>query len=448
MRTLLLAVAVACIVAPSFVAHAREDVARMWKVEPLAQDFVTVYHSPDPQKIYCYSPGIARCPNGRLVATMDLGGPGVKDLPGVKGWIGRYCCQGKIFTSDDGGATWVHRADFPFMHARPFVAGEHLYVLGHCGDLMIMRSDDWGETWGEPVKLTEGQSWHQAPCNVLYAHGKVYLVMERNTGGMRGWPVRVLAPVVMAGRVDDDLTRRDVWTFSNEVTFQDILDKYGKPNLIGVPFFRPGHTAPENPGDKRGMAPIGWLETNIVQIYDPDHVWYDPAGRTYHLLARAHTGSTNLACLAKAVEDEQGRITVTVERAPSGEPMVYVPVPGGQMKFHVLYDEVTELYWLLSSQATDSMTRPERLPASRFNLPNNERHRLQLHFSRNLVDWCFAGLVAKTDDPRQSRHYASMVIDGDDLKILSRSGDEQAKSAHDGDMITLHVVRDFRRLVY
>ena len=94
------------------------------------------------------------------------------------------------------------------------------------------------------------------------------------------------------------------------------------------------------------------------------------------------------------------------------------------------------------------MTRADRLPADRYNLPNNERRRLQLHFSRNCVDWCFAGLVAAGSVERASRHYASMAIDSDDLQVVSRSGDERAKSAHDGNLVTLHTVRDFRALVY
>ena len=118
------------------------------------------------------------------------------------------------------------------------------------------------------------------------------------------------------------------------------------------------------------------------------------------------------------------------------------------MRFHVVYDEQTRLYWLLSTQATDSMTRADRLPADRFNLPNNERQRLQLHFSKNCVDWCFAGMVAMGDTQGQARHYASMIIDGDDLIVLSRSGDHRAKSAHDGNIITFHRICDFRGLVY
>ena len=196
------------------------------------------------------------------------------------------------------------------------------------------------------------------------------------------------------------------------------------------------------------MTPIGWLETNVVQIVDPDHYWFDPQGKTFHLFMRAHTGGTGLAAMCKVVEQSDGSMATMLETAPSGRKHVYLPMPGGQMRFHLLYDELSKLYWLLSSQATDSMTRAERLPADRYNLPNNERHRLQLHFSKNCVDWCFAGLVARGETARESRHYASMIVDGDDLHILSRSGDHRAKSAHDGNLITFHTVKDFRKLVY
>lgn len=50
--------------------------------------------------------------------------------------------------------------------------------------------------------------------------------------------------------------------------------------------------------------------------------------------------------------------------------------------------------------------------------------------------------------PREARHYVSVDIDGDDLVILSRSADERAKSAHDGNLITFHRVKAFRDLVY
>jgi hypothetical protein len=189
-----------------------------------------------------------------------------------------------------------------------------------------------------------------------------------------------------------------------------------------------------------------------VQLTDPNHLWHDPAGKTFHLWMRANTGGAGYAAIAKVVERGDkpgtGAMTTMLEKVPSGKTMLFVPCPGGQMKFHVLYDEPTKLYWLLSTQATDSMTRPDRLPAGRYNLPNNERRRLQLHFSKNMVDWCFAGFVAAGPVEQASRHYASMAVDGDDLVILSRSGDERATSAHDGNLITFHRVQNFRGLAY
>jgi hypothetical protein len=413
---------------------------------------VIVFASPDPARVSAYSPGIMRLASGRLVATLDLGGPGMPDWPEPKGIRYGRPVQGKVFTSDDSGQTWTHRADYPFMHARPFVAGDALYVLGQCEDLMIIRSDDDALTWGRPAQLTHGEDWTQAPCNVHYANGCVYLVMNKRPHPHKNiWPVSVEAPVLMRGRLDGDLTHAENWTFANTLAFRDVVAPKDL-DWFGIPFYESRFDETVFLAPRRGMAPIGWLETNVVQFTDPDHLWHDASGRTFHLWSRAHTGGTGYACIAKAVEQGDtagtGAILTMLEQAPSGKAMLYVPCPGGQMKFHVLHDGATGLFWLLSTQATDSMTRPERLPPDRFGLPNNERRRLQLHFSKNMVDWCFAGLVAVGPVEKGSRHYASMAIDGADLVVLSRSGDARARSAHDGNLITFHRIPDFRKLVY
>jgi hypothetical protein len=361
-----------------------------------------------------------------------------------------------ICTSDDHGATWQKRETYNFSMSRPFVAGGRIYVIGHFGDLTIMRSDDDGVSWGEPVRLTDGMLWHQSACNVWHANGCVYLVMERRVSFETAvWGVGELAPVLMRAPVDADLTQRESWTFASELSFRDALpgaEAYPEIDYFGIPFFHAPDPSGVQPAPGRTCAPIGWLETNVVQIVDPDHCWHDPTGRTMHLFARAHTGGTGYAALVKVVERGEtagsGPMETMLERAPSGKRFLFVPLPGGQMRFHLLYDDQTSRYWLLSTQATDSMSRAETLGQDRYGLPNNERQRLVLHFSLNMVDWCFAGVVAAGSSERASRHYASMVIDGDDLHVGSRSGDDGSRSAHDGNMVTLHTVRRFRDLVY
>src|SRR5690606_4791453 len=265
----------------------------MTKVPLLANDFVTLYESPDPAGAYCYTPGIIRLNSGRLIATMDLGGPNVDSLnPPVSFPRAErgFTFVGKIFTSDDGGQTWVHRADFPFMHARPFAVGDSIYILGQAHDLMIIRSDDRGETWSEPARLTEGEYWHQSACNVHYANDCVYLVMEKRVYfEQQRWPVHEMAPVLMRAPVNANLLDRASWTLASELAFHDVLP--GSLDLMGFPFWTPYET--------QGMAPMGWLETNVVQFLDLDHVWYDPTGHTFHLWMRAHTGGTGYAAIAK-----------------------------------------------------------------------------------------------------------------------------------------------------
>ena len=414
-------------------------------VRPLASDFVVVGESPNPATIPLYNPTILALPNGRLVAGFFLSRKYDKSIEDY----GMH-----FLTSDDRGLTWQHRANAKIGQARLIIANKILYALaGAGGTLVIIRSSDNGDTWSAPVVLAKIGGWHQSATNFIRAKGNIYLAIERRIGSeINAWTPGELSPILMRAKETDDLTKASSWTFSSELPFKELIPGYRSNNLemdyFGVPFFPSNFPTSYQTARRRTCAPIGWLEANVAQITDTDHYWHDPAGKTFHILMRAHTGGTGYGALAKVVEHDDGTMTTMLETAPSGKKILFLPLPGGQMRFHITYDEKTKLYWLLGSQATDSMTRSEKLPANRYNLPNNERHRLVLHFSKNLVDWCFAGLVATGDSPGQARHYASMDIDGDDLVILSRSGDARAKNAHDGNIITFHRVKNFRNLVY
>lgn len=413
-------------------------------IRPLAQDHVVVAESPDPDNIPMYTPSLLRLPSGRLVAAYEWGGTARST---GEPWA-------HLLVSDDHGLTWRETATTRLQHARLFQAGGVLYYLGHVGDLQVARSLDDGETWSEPVALTSGQKWHQSACNVWHARGYVYLVMERRAanGVQTSWKVGDFAPVLMRAPEEADLTQRASWTFASELPFSTLLPGYKEnapaTDSFGVPFFPQSYPKATLLAPGRNFHPMGWLETNVVQIMEPEHYWFDPTGHTFHLFMRVNTGGTGYAAMAKVIENGDGTMTTSLECAPSGQRMLFLPFPGGQMRFHVLYDETTRLYWLLGSQPTDSMRRVETLSEERSGLPNNERHRMVLHFSRNMVDWCFAGLVAIGDSPKQSRHYASMDFDGNDLVILSRSGDDRAQDAHDVNLITFHRVKNFRQLVY
>ncbi|MAS93186.1 MAG: hypothetical protein CMO55_08315 [Verrucomicrobiales bacterium] len=418
------------------------------EVRPLAQEFVELYRSPDPKNQYAGSPGITRLEDGRLVASHDLFySSRYKESHDKEDWKSTT----RILISDDKGKSWKETGRVEMVHSRTFIAGDALYAIGKSRDVRISRSDDHGETWTKSVPITDDGIYHQSSCNVHYAKGNVYLVMEwhRPHSGIDGWQIGDLAPVMMRAKETDDLTKPESWTFASKLVFEDVW-KPEETDFFGVPFFPVDRKQVTYlvPPKGRGVAPLGWLETNVVEFNDPNHLWHDPSGNTFHLWMRAHTGGTGYAAIAKVTENKDGSMTTSLQEAPSGKKMLFIPCPGGQLRFHVLYDEETSLYWLLSSQATDSMIRPDAMPKERWGLPNNERHRLQLHFSKNMVDWCFAGLVCTGNSPKEARHYAGMCFDGDDICVVSRSGDETAHSAHNTNLITFHRVKNFRNLVY
>ncbi len=409
--------------------------------------YIELWRSPDPEHVFGGAPGMIRLRNGRLIATMQVNSRSKDFLRGLKddGW-GPW--RGKVYTSDDRGKTWTYRADTPLGGMRLIEAGGVLYILGINGGIAIISSADSGDSWSEPERIVEGGQWYSQACGITYTSDSVYVVVDRVTEEVRPISRGVYAPVVFAARLQDDLARRASWILSDVFTYDEAVRLHGKPNLFGVPFYGYGFYS-DNPKDRRPMYRTGWFESNIIQIHDPEHIWYDPSGRTFHIFMRATTGTVNIGAMARAEESEdRERISVTLQKAPSGEPMLYVPLPGGQNRFHITYDEKTGLYWLLSLQTTDSMKRVELLHPKRWNLPNNERNRLALYFSKNCMDWCFACLAVHVPDETQSRHYGPAVIDGDDMHILCRSAGPESPNAHDANMITFHTVTDFRSLVY
>lgn len=313
--------------------------------------------------------------------------------------------------------------------------------------------------------LTQEASWTQS--SALTFAGDV-----STTGPTAGLP-----PLLPGYRENFGATRSDTYaSFLANPVFPSITPAYPAIHQFGIPFFPQtfpyrGNMGPNEPSEP--TTPIGWLEGHVVQITDEDHALYEDTSTTksYHLFMRTTTGKTNYAAIAKVVEQgttsngawQPGTMTTSVVKAPSftvnggmvtGKTLLFLPFPGGHQRFHVLYDQPDSnvpnsgYYWMVGSQAVDSMTKYGEIPDGLFKSALQHRYRMVLYFSKNMVDWCFAGVVAATNDPQQSRSEASMAVHGADLVFLARSADANASSAHDNNMITFHRVQGFRDLVY
>ena len=427
--------------------------ANEWKVVPLAAASVDVFKSPDPGSVYLGNPSIATMPGGRIVVSADLAGPGVKRLPGAKGrhpatghWL-----LGKVFVSGDKGKTWASKLDFPFHEARLFRLGSTLYLMGLAGTLRIVKSPDGGDTWNRMEELEQGDGeFIQAPSNVLQAADGVYVLLLKTVAvGERGEGGRAPVPVVLRARQGSDLTSRKNWAWSEPgKPFHELVPP-GSLDFLGLPASRP----PDAPGDRSrgGRRPAGrieWDASHIVQIRDSRHGWQDPKGRTFHLVARAESPRSNLAAFARMVEDEAGRMAIDLESLPGGGRIPLLPLPGGNLKFDVAYDEESKLFWLVSNLVSDSLARPEQPSQERRGASAVDRQRLQLHFSRNLVDWSFAAFVDSGAEAKELRHSPVMAIAGGELYIVCCSGHPGLGAQGYTDRITFHTIPAFRELVY
>ena len=380
-----------------------------------------IARSPSPEDIFLYTPAIVEGLDGRVVVAVDYGGPGTDKLDGPKSGFGDYKTgnQIRIMYSDDRGRTWKDSpARIPMMHEILFKAGNTLYMVGHAGILLASRSDDNGVTWSEPSILCDRPRWHQS-CGAVDIHdGKVTLVYEKWIGDSHPWPG--VGPVLMQGRISDDLTKAENWKFS-EVYNPDsdlIAAKPSGAHVLSTTF-------------EKSPAP-GILEANVVRVYDPKRPFYDPSGKSVVIMMRAATGFSDMGVMLKGVENPDGSLSIGKLHKDDGD-LFLTHIPGANLKFHICYDPRTNLYWMVHSQITGYM---------------NERRRLALSYSPDLLRWTFAGIVATGPSDNGARHYATMCISGDDIFIVSRSGDEKARNAHDNNLTTFHKIKDFRKLIY
>jgi hypothetical protein len=389
--------------------------AHSWSwAKPLAQDFVVVHRVRDlgreDQWVCVGSPDIIRLRSGKLIASME---PWLQTpTDGREGGID-YPNHCLIKASDDRGRTWKQISTNGVTWGSLFYVKDAVYMIGNDPrkrTILITCSIDDGQSWQKAVTLFDDSRYHGSATPVLVKNGHVYRAFEDMDRGS--------ASLVLAGNLAKDLLDPSAWRMSNKV----------EP---------PRHTpslSRSAAGPRKGRDWIGnsFLEGNVIDIRGEIHVL---------LRTRIDVQLTaGVASVCKLEDDGRNMNYRFVQ---------FYPMIGGQNKFKILYDDVSQLYWTCTTFVPDTYQDPEPLQRKGFKgNPGNMRRILLLCYSLDGLNWLPAGCVAMSHNPLESFHYSSQVVDGNDLLVLSRSsmGGRLPYNNHDTNMITLHRVKDFRSL--
>ncbi len=371
---------------------------------------------PDRANGYFMAPSLVKMPSGTLVAAASWG---THYPDGEKGLQMLF-----FYRSTDNGATWEKVSRLPYDSCEP-----HLYV--HEGRLYLIitpqhsnhklersyfprddkwgmwtcASDDEGATWTPVRRVIEGDAGyprHAAGGQVakLEHNGKLYLTVSH----------RFQKLAAASCDLEQGILNPDAWRISEMVELPNPPELFYKPRDYG--------------------SRLIVFEGNVVKV----------AGRLLvHARAIINRGATaNMGAIFEIFDKGDSE-------APRLEFLHFYPIPGGQMKYYILYDEPSQLYWMASTPATNSMFLKEDGPWEEADRRYQERRGMMLWYSVDSLNWIPAGWIAFAQGWNQSFHYPVMVIDGNDIVLVSRTA-RHSGNRHDVDLITFHHIREFRNL--
>ena len=330
---------------------------------------------------YIGSPSIARLPDGRLVASHDLFGPGPQDYT-------------RVFRSDDRGKTWRWLSDLvPAFWGKLFVHRGELYLLAtrtEYGDLLLHRSRDGGATWEGPAVIAPG-GYHKAPVPVVEYRGKLWTCVELQTGG---WPAGFQS-VACSVPLGADLMDPSNWTVSEPLPYST------------------------------EWLPEGWEVARKDQGYLEGNAVVAPDGRLLNILRYNTVPYANKAIVLEIAEDGRSQ---KFERV--------IDFPGGMTKFTITRHPETGVYWSLVNPVTIPDKAGMRSVLSLASSRDLFHWTLHGDILRDDSPWAvqYTGF-----------QYVDWLFDGPDILAACRMGWNGAHNFHDANYLTFHRIEDFER---
>ncbi len=350
------------------------------------------------------APSLLRMRDGSLVCAV----PFIVNHQGNKGLPADPAFRPLLFfRSEDDGRTWRRlNASSDFCCGTLFRHGEVLYFIGTgpvhrdpASCIGIIRSDDGGETWCEPVTLFQGPFYNPAGGFVM-RDGCFYWCFDTGRD----------TTYIIAGDLSRDLTEPTAWRLSD-----------------GLPI----PTVPQEM-TRRSTRHGKILEGNVVEVNDRLQVNWR------FMIDERDTVGIGVIC---DFEDDGRHIDYRFRQ--------FHPLPGAQNQFHIVHDEQSGLYWMSANLPTRSQDQdPDfnaRLEANeRYSgVPGKERRILALFCSFDALNWLPAGYIVIWPLVRQASNYCGLLIDGEDLLVAARTSRNGAHQ-HDNDLTTFHRIRNFR----
>ena len=304
-----------------------------------------------------------------------------------------------VFRSTDQGRTWVRASVIRgAYHSTVFFHRGALYLIGPRGNgdvsgggpYVIRKSLDRGTTWSGAT-IIQNDSGGSTPNSPVVHAGRLWIARGKQ---------------VFSAPEQADLMRPESWAVTRMMS------------------------APE--GSLDGTI-TRWNEGQIVASPD-EGVFFMPK-----------IDDRPFSALVRVDPDDFEQLTFNSDNddTPGSD---YVPLPGADKKFAVLYDSVSKGYYALTNPVLAAHGGYDA-----YN-PSMIRNTAALLFSRDLRSWTVRRIFLYSPDVEgEGFQYLQAAIDGDDLVIVSRTAIFDASRAlfparaHDANVLSFHRLPGFRQ---